>query len=176
MTKILETPQAEAFEISVDELGCEKLKRHIEYLEIGDYLPSYNEMGFFIYYLVAKGGRTMLLRVPVDKFVYEGIKEMEGKIRYSNRKFRRKTRLFPEYRDDLSKIQQTKSNSQWYLASRDAYMDLHDKVCNLDKRDNEILQMRVDGFTQNEIACRLGVSLRTVEYRIKALKSILYEE
>lgn len=52
--------------------------------------------------------------------------------------------------------------------------DLLDRVCEmLDAQDRHIIQLRLQGYEQAEVAQRLGMSLRTIERRLQRIRSVL---
>jgi len=142
-------------------------------LKIGDYLPWQHKDGYYIYFWTECRRVT---HIQVTKEVYEGMKKFEGQIKYSDRKFKRNT-------ESLEELYNYSNGAKYFtdldcsMPSRDdGFIDMMNVINKMSDRDKRITQLKFEGFTNKEIATELGISISTVERRLKTIRSELSKE
>ena len=147
-----------------------KLSIRIGYLKIGDYLPWKHKDGYYIYFRL---GKSKVVKEQVTEEIYEGMKEFEGQIKYSDRKFKSNT-------ESLEELHNYSNEARYFtdldcpMPNRDDnYTDMMDVVSKMSDRGKRIAQLKYEGFTNQEIAKELSISVSTVERRLKAIRTEL---
>ena len=150
-----------------------ELKEHMKfsiklgYLKIGDYLPWKHIDGYYIYF---RPGKMKVVKEQVTEEVYEGMKEFEGQIKYSDKTFKRNTESLEELHD-YSKNAKCFIDLDNSMPGRDdTFTDMVNVIKKMSDRDIQIAQLKFEGITNQEIADQLAISLRTVERRLQTIR------
>ena len=150
--------------------NCDKLNMKIKYIKTGAYLPWQHKDGYYIYFRTSTKG---VIHVKVSKEVYEGMRQLEGKISYSERKFGNNVTLFTDYNGGLEAAYERHSGISCSPGRNDGFNDMMSIIREMKERDRQIAKMRLEGFSIKEIAEELGVSRGTVNNRLKVIKETL---
>jgi len=180
-----------------DKFGCPLLNNRINYLKVGDYLLWHDENGYYVYFRTSEHGENIKAKnscvvcVPLTEDVYMGMRGIEGKIIYSDRKFRCNTSKLSDFVDedgsgDFLAVRRKHLVAKHQSATRklasagcpmpgadDGYADLSSVIRNMDKIDRDIVSMRADGYLVAEIAKELSTSVATIERRIAVIKKTI---
>jgi len=146
---------------------CPKLEIKKKYLKIGSYLPWRHLEGYFVYFKV---GSNKMLHVEVNEEVYKGLWDIEGKIIYSDSKFKKHNNSLEALHNEWNEADYFIDRDCPLLNGLDKYADMTNIIHKMPLRNRKIVQLRLDGYKEVEIADELCCSLRTIERRLAAIK------